>query len=253
MIQYAYHTDSGTIRFINEDAIIYRSHDHNPEGFDIDKYGSLFAVADGMGGHSAGEIASNMACQAILKYYHLPSISDETTWDQLKDLYYQINENILMQSRKIPDFYGMGTTLTTLIIRNNKAWIAHVGDSRIYLVRHQVMDQITDDHTEVQKMVDKGFFTPQEAGQCRARNILTQAIGVDNRLKVFTWADRIQPGDLYLLCSDGLFDMLSNEDILGIIQSNAGQFNKTCRQLVKKANKLGGKDNISVILVGECS
>ena len=249
MIQYAYQTDKGSIRLQNEDAFIYRTNDHNPEGFDIESYGSLFTVADGMGGHCAGEIASNMACQAMLNYYKCTGLSEETMWDHLRGLYYQINENVLIQSMKIVDFNGMGTTLTTLIIKNNKAWIAHVGDTRAYLIRGHEMHQITQDHTEVQNMVEQGLFTQEEANRCPSRNILSQAIGVDNRLRVFTWADLIQPDDIFLLCSDGLYDMLLKEKIFSIIQSNANKLQPACRKLVGEANLGGGADNITVILV----
>jgi protein phosphatase len=249
MIKYAYQTDKGAVRLHNEDALIYRTDNHNPEGFDIQSYGSLFTIADGMGGHCAGEIASNMACQSILKYYHCTDLTEETMWDNLKGLYYQINENVLFQSLKISDFYGMGTTLTTLIIRNKKAWIAHVGDSRVYLIRGNEIDQVTQDHTEVQSMVDQGLFTQEEADKCSARNILSQAIGVDNRLRVFTWAELIQPGDIFLLCSDGLYDMLSNKQICAIIQYNSDRLQRACRALIDKARHAGAADNISLILI----
>jgi protein phosphatase len=249
MISYAYKTDKGDVRFQNEDALIYRTDDHNPEGFDIESYGSLFTVADGMGGHKAGEIASNMACQAILKYYHRKDVSEETMWDVLKGLFYQINENVLLQSMKIADFHGMGTTLTTLIIRKQKAWIAHVGDTRVYHIRKHEIDQVTQDHTEVQDLVEQGLCTQEEANQCNARNVLSQAIGVDNRLRVYTWAELIQPDDIFLICSDGLYDMLSCQHIFSIIQSNTGQLQRACNELVDQAKRAGGADNISIILV----
>jgi len=249
MLQYAYITDNGSVRMHNEDALIYRTFDHNPEAFDIDSYGSLFTIADGMGGHNAGEIASNMACQALLKYYSRTDLSEETMWDHLKGLFYQINENILLQSMKVSDFNGMGTTLTTLIIRKQKAWIAHVGDSRVYLIRGHDMDQVTQDHTEVQTLVEHGIFSQDEANNCKARNVLSQAIGVDNRLRVFTWAELIQPDDMFLLCSDGLYDMLSHKQIFSIITSHSGQLQRACRELVRLAKRAGGADNITIILI----
>jgi len=249
MIQYAYQTDKGSVRQQNEDAMIVRTDSFNPEGFNIESHGSLFTVADGMGGHNAGEIASNMACQLILKYYHLPDISEETMWDNLKGLFFRINENILLQSMRISDFNGMGTTLTTLIIRKQKAWIAHVGDTRVYLIRGYEMDQVTHDHTEIQSLIDQGLFTREEAKKCTSRNILTQALGVDNRLRVFTWAELIQPGDMFLVCSDGLYDMMSHKHMFSIIQSNSNQLQRACKELVAKAKFQGGTDNISLILI----
>jgi len=249
MIQYAYLTDKGIARSTNEDAMIYRSFSHNPEGFDIETYGSLFTVADGMGGHSAGEIASNMSCQNLLKYYKLPSVTDQTIWEQLTQIYFQINESVLRQSFKIPDFRGMGTTLSTLIIRDKKAWIAHVGDSRIYMIRDRTLTQVTHDHTEVQKMVDQGLFTRQEAEQSSVRNMLTQAIGVDAQLNVFTWSDVIQPDDIYLVCSDGLYDMLSHAQILSIILSNSEHLDKSCNQLLLQARRAGSGDDITMIII----
>ena len=252
MIQYANQTDKGSIRSHNEDALILRTIDHNPEGFDIESYGSLFTIADGMGGHNAGEIASNMACQAMLKYYHLTDLNEETMWDCLKGIYYQTNENVLLQSLKVIDFNGMGTTLTTLILRKQKAWIAHVGDTRVYLIRGREMLQVTHDHTEIQSMVDQGLFSQDEVNRCPARNILSQAIGVDNHLRVFTWAELIQPDDMFLLCSDGLYDMLSDDRIFSIVRSNSGNLKSACRELIEKAKRAGGADNISLILVKVC-
>ncbi|MBF0451323.1 MAG: Stp1/IreP family PP2C-type Ser/Thr phosphatase [Candidatus Magnetomorum sp.] len=245
----SYKTDKGSIRPNNEDALIYRTSDNNPEGFDITSYGSLFAVADGMGGHFAGEIASKMACQSVLDYYRLPSITDDNAWDQLNRLYYKINDTVLQRSLRTSDFNGMGTTLSTLIIRKQTAWVAHVGDSRIYLIRDGSMNQITYDHTEVQRMVEQGLFTQQEAAESPLRNVLTQAIGVDNRLNVFTWAETLHRGDMYLLSSDGLYDMIPEKKMFSIIQSNANNLTKSCHKLVDEAIRSGGKDNITVMLV----
>ncbi|KPA16714.1 serine/threonine protein phosphatase [Candidatus Magnetomorum sp. HK-1] len=249
MLTFCYKTDKGAVRPNNEDALIYRTNNNNPDSFDIKTYGSLFTVADGMGGHFAGEVASNIACKSILNYYKLKSITDDNIWDQLKRLYYRINETVLQNALNNPDFNGMGTTLSTLIIREEKAWIAHVGDSRIYRIRDGIMDQITYDHTEVQRLIDQGFYTKQQAATCSIRNILTQAIGVDNRLDVFTWAGKAMPGDRYLLCSDGLHDMVSDEEILSIILYNSGSLKNTCLQLLDKALRSGGKDNITLMVV----
>jgi protein phosphatase len=250
MLKFSCITDKGAIRPNNEDAFVYRTIKHNPEQFDIQSYGCLFSVADGMGGHFAGEIASRIACQYILDYYKIENLTDDNTWEKLKHLYFKINEYVLRQSLNTPDFHGMGTTLSTLIIRKNKAWVAHVGDSRIYLIRDGIIDQVSYDHTEVQRMIDQGLFTKEEAMKCSVRNVLTQAIGVDNRLSVFTWAETIQSGDLFLLCSDGLYDMISDEKILSMIKSHPDdRLKHICKKFIDEAMRAGGKDNMTVMLV----
>ena len=249
MLTFCYKTDKGAVRPNNEDSLIYRTLHNNPDNFDISKYGSLFTVADGMGGHYAGEIASKMACKNILNYYKRDSITDDNLWDELKRLYFKINNNVLQRSFDVPDYNGMGTTLSTLIIREQKAWIAHVGDSRIYRIRDDIMDQITYDHTEVQRLLDEGFYTKEQAEKCSIKNILTQAIGVDQRLNVFTWSGKVLPGDRFLLCSDGLHDMVSDDEILSVILYNSGNIKKTCLHLLDKALRAGGRDNITVMMV----
>jgi len=249
MLSFCCKTDKGSVRPNNEDSFIYRTANNNPENFDIQFYGSLFTIADGMGGHFAGEVASKMACDYVLDYYRISDISDDNTWEKLKGLFFKINEIILRRSFDVSEFNGMGTTLTTLIIRKNKAWVSHVGDSRVYLIRNEEMTQISYDHTEIQRLIDQGLFTKQETERSPARNILTQAIGVDNRLSVFTWAETIQQNDMFLLCSDGLYDMMTDDHILSIIKAKEQHLEKTCKQLIDEAINAGSKDNISVILV----
>jgi len=246
-------TDIGLFRENNEDS--YLIVDPGNETYDVVHRGLLFAVADGMGGHAAGEVASKMACEGLLEYYE-PSIDQETEssdlvfrLEQLRRVIHKTNEEIYRYAQTHPEFSGMGTTLSVLILSPETAIIGHVGDSRIYRFRNRNLKQLTMDHTEVQAMIDTGYLTPDEAAVHPFRHALLQAVGTMAELEAIdTGIEPVQQGDLYLLSTDGLHDSISEEDIEQTLRET-GDIHIACDRLVDLALKKGGRDNITLIII----
>jgi serine/threonine protein phosphatase PrpC len=227
-------TDIGMVRKTNEDSYVFLP----PQ---------LFVVADGMGGHVAGEIASNLGVTTIEEY--IKKITPPTDWQQiLKDAIIKANSIIYQMSQSKSECAGMGTTVTAIYADNTQIHWGHVGDSRLYLIKENQLQQITSDHSLVWELVQSGSITSDEAQVHPHRNILTRAVGTSDTLTVdsgrFSW----QPGDSLLLCTDGLTNMLSEETILAIcIQSASPQ--TIVNTLVEQAKQAGGYDNITAVLV----
>ena len=242
-------TDQGIKRKNNEDCyIVEQSH---PEA------GLIFAVADGMGGHAAGETASRLACHQLHKHYFAgfkeltpEEQNEEKLFFLLETIVYNIHVKLIELSTNNINLQGMGTTMSALVIRENRGLIIHVGDSRIYRLRSGTFEQLTRDHTELQQYIDNGQLTKEEAAQHHLRHILSQAIGGKSNSfrRAFTLGIDIEPGDLFLLCSDGLYDMTGNEAIEDILKQGY-TLQKSADLLLNKALDCGGKDNISVVLV----
>ncbi|MFO7558588.1 MAG: Stp1/IreP family PP2C-type Ser/Thr phosphatase [Desulfobacterales bacterium] len=242
-------TDIGLKRKNNEDR--YLILDDKVSGYSVDRLGSMFAVADGMGGHLAGETASRMACDALLAYYQEADnhLSPEKRLARLAEM-------IQAASKKISDFAfenkayaGMGTTLSVLVLHQENSLIAHVGDSRIYRLRGNEFKQLTTDHTQVQELVDMGQLTLEEAVYHPLRHILTQAVGREQGSgAIYTRMEKLQKKDVFLLCSDGLHDMMSDDEIKKILLQNPSP-KAACEKLVAVALKHGGKDNVTAAVV----
>lgn len=223
-------TDKGRVREQNEDSYGYKD--------------NLFVVADGMGGHQAGEIASAIAVETILNLdFGVDNIDSELEKGILK-----ANEAILEEVNHHPEMAGMGTTVVVLLIRDQTAYIAHVGDSRIYHYVDGALTQLTKDHSLVAELVENGEISENEAKNHPQRNILTQALGSRSELKIEFLALGIQPGDKFLLCSDGLFGMVDREGIGEILKID-GEAQELAEKLVERANDNGGSDNITVLVV----
>ncbi len=245
-------TDIGLFRENNEDS--YLIVDPGNEAYDFSHSGLLFAVADGMGGHAAGEVASKMACEGLLEYYE-PSIDQETgssdlvfRLKQLRRVIRKTNKEIYRHAQTHPEFSGMGTTLSVLVLFPEFAIIGHVGDSRIYRFRNQNLKQLTTDHTEVRAMIDSGQLTPEEAAVHPFRHALLQAVGTMAELEAIdTGIESVQPGDLYLLSTDGLHDSISDKDIEQTLRET-GDIHIACDRLVDLALKKRGRDNITLII-----
>jgi len=242
-------TDQGLRRDNNEDyAIVDWEH---PEA------GLLVAVADGMGGHAAGETASRVACCQLVEQYFkgfaelIPvELSEEKLFFLLETIVYKIHVKLIELAVRNCKLKGMGTTLSALVIRKEKGLIVHVGDSRIYLYRKGILEQITRDDTELQQYIDKGQLSKEEAAEHHLRHVLNQALGgrESSFRRAFTRELDIEPGDLLLICSDGLYDMTGDEAIKQIMSQNQ-HLEQTAERLVKKALDCGGKDNVTVALV----
>jgi serine/threonine protein phosphatase PrpC len=245
-LQIAAKTDTGLVRSHNEDSIAH-SHEHG-----------LVILADGMGGYNAGEVASSIATSTLKEAVErqLRSIdwlarSNQSKYIQqlLVGSVERANSAILDAARAEPQFSGMGTTLVAAVFHQNKLTIAHVGDSRVYRLRRGELALITRDHSLLQEQIDAGMIDPELARFSSNRNLITRAVGVDHLVEVEIHDHLTQSGDVYLLCSDGLSDMLSMQEIGEILNKTASDLELTCDALVARANKNGGRDNTSVILI----
>lgn len=237
-------TDTGLRRQINEDHI----------GFDQDL--GIAVLADGMGGHQSGEIASHMAVESVLENLQElmnPETSGAITGSQLLEqvsntISYS-NTRIFDAAEKLEQHKGMGTTVVALIVKESQIYAGHVGDSRLYLYRQRALTRITRDHSLVQDLIDRGFYTEEEARQANVGHIVTRALGTKEEVEVDTVQQEFQQGDIFLLCSDGLSDMVDDWRIEEMLREGAQDLQSTAQALVDTANRNGGKDNISVILV----
>jgi protein phosphatase len=235
-------TDPGRVRQKNEDSIATW-----PEG-------GLAVLADGMGGHQAGEIASRIAIDVITRHFmdvfaraKRGSVSIGT--DTITESIELANRAILDTARAQADYAGMGSTIVVAVFREGKVSIGHVGDSRLYRFRSGRLKQLTQDHSVVQELVSRGMYTPEEARQSVGKNLVTRALGVDPDVAVDVSEHEAQDADLYLLCSDGLNDVVSDTEIERILEQPQQTLDATVGILVSLANQRGGPDNISVILV----
>lgn len=234
--------------------------DHNEDSTVTDGYNGLVILADGMGGYKAGEVASTLAVteirQSLLKGLRKlkRGKTDESTGFRnesllLRESVINANNNIHDMATTDPQCHGMGTTIVVGFFYNNILSIAHVGDSRLYRLREDEFQQITKDHSLVQEMIDRGMYTPEEAHENTPKNLVTRAMGIQADVDVDIGEGTVTPGDIYLLCSDGLNDMVKDEEIYLTLSKYSGNLAQASEELVKCANENGGEDNISVILV----
>jgi serine/threonine protein phosphatase PrpC len=200
----------------------------------------LFAVADGMGGHQGGEVASKLALELLRRAADGGS--------DLAEVVREANRAVFSKASEDPGLTGMGTTLTAVVLQGDRLRLAHVGDSRMYRVRDGSMERITRDHTVVENLVEKGQLTPREAHIHPQRSILTRALGVEEDVQVDEAEVDIKPGDRLLLCSDGLTGMVGEEDILRILTGNDDP-QAASDALVDAANEAGGQDNITAVVL----
>ena len=227
-------TDLGLVREGNEDSAIYGA--------------NLIAVADGMGGHAGGEVASAIAINALAQL--LPVISDpEIDIDSREDLFlnitYEIDSQILEKSKQNPELAGMGTTLTALNISGDNVELLHIGDSRCYRYRDNKLEQLSYDHTVMQELLDQGRLTPEEVFDHPQRSLLTQALMGDSGLDPILVSYEIKADDKFLLCSDGLTNLLSDYEITKIIESKTD--NDLIASLISEVKAKGAPDNITII------
>jgi PPM family protein phosphatase len=222
-------TDTGRRRRHNEDAYVCEP--------------PLFAVADGMGGAQAGELASSLAAAAL---------RDETSElaggeQRVDDLIQEANRRVYQRQSQDASASGMGTTMTVALVEDGRVAIGHVGDSRAYLIRDRKLEQLTEDHSLVAELVRSGKLSPEEAEGHPQRSVITRALGTDPDVDVDTFSVETKPGDLFLLCSDGLTSMVDDETILREVERNRNDLAKAAKALVRAANKGGGEDNITVV------
>ncbi len=246
-ITFAELTDTGRVRDHNEDAI----------GSDPDI--GLMVLADGMGGYNAGEVASGIAVQIVSELAAEGATRenrDEVDPHSgmmrqsivLRDAVYRANKIIFQTAQSQTHCEGMGTTIVACMFYDNKVSIAHVGDSRAYRVRDGQLEQLTMDHSLLQELVDRGFYSAEEAQRSTNRNYVTRALGVEPTVEVEVNEYEVLPEDIYLLCSDGLPDMVEDEDIHLTITTFNDSLDIVGKQLIELANDHGGRDNVSVQL-----
>ena len=206
----------------------------------------LVVVADGMGGHNAGEVASQTAVDTIAEVYERAL---GTPGEALDQAFHEANRNILELATRNEEMAGMGTTCTALAIVGNEAWAAHVGDSRLYLVRSNSIYQLSEDHTVIQELVRQGLLTSEAAEHHEDRNVLLRAVGTKPELSIMRWPEPmdVRQGDAFLLCSDGLHDLVNDSEIMAVVKS--ARPNEACQKLVRMAKERGGYDNITVAVV----
>ena len=232
---------------------------HNEDSIRHDLSMGLAVLADGMGGYKAGEVASDMAVSVIMEEVRRelndarPEQEDgESSYARgslmLREAIRKGNEAIYDAARDRAECQGMGTTLVAALFYDNRVSIAHVGDSRVYRLRHGAFEQLTVDHSLIQELVDKGFYTPEEAAKSVQRNLVTRAMGVDPTVREDLQEQPVLPGDLYLLCSDGLSDLVADQDIHLTLAEHSANLAQAADILVQMANRKGGTDNISVLL-----
>ena len=240
-------TDQGLVRSHNEDSI----------GSEANL--GIAVLADGMGGHKGGEVASALAVDTILSSLNksLPEITagetDSVTGYSLESMAIEraikeANTVIYNAAQSNSQYEGMGTTVVVLVFYDNRLTVAHVGDSRLYRLRDQQLEQMTRDHTLLQELVDRGLYTKEEAQQSLNKNLVTRAVGVNATVEVDLLEDFAVPDDTYLLCSDGLTDMINDGLIEDTILNYRDNLGRIAKELIHQAKQHGGKDNVSAIL-----
>lgn len=232
-------TDRGKARDNNEDSLVHQK---------IDSFTDLIIVADGMGGHNAGEIASSIAVKSIMNYILENKdglLKHNEPEEIIKKAIIKANDDILHASVMDPHYSGMGTTATVALIHRDKVYFGHVGDSRGYILRNGKLTRITNDHSLVAELVKNGTITEAEAQHHPQKNIITRALGAENNVQVDTTAIDMDRNDIILLCSDGLTNLVDDAEIEEILNKYADPETAT-ENLVQYANELGGYDNISV-------
>ena len=243
-------TDVGMKRRLNEDVFV------------LDEDAGVYLVADGMGGHAAGEVASRVATEEIVRAFRDgPNDADET-WPEHWDTSLSATANLIVDAivsghhrvtlamNKDADLKGMGTTVVVAVHQpsEHKLVICHVGDSRAYRYRRGGLSLLTNDHSWVHEQVEAGFLTEEAARTHPLKNVVTQALGGNSEPRVDVREDHMEEGDLYLLCSDGLNSMLTDQEIAAVLETG-GPLDEACSRLIAEANERGGNDNISVVLL----
>lgn len=233
-------TDIGQNRAMNQDYIYYSE-------APIGNLPNLYIVADGMGGHKAGDLASSYAVEVFLKT--VESVKTGGPITIIDDAIQKVNYEVYRKSKSSPDYEGMGTTFVAAVLSGSALYVANVGDSRLYVVGDTIR-QITRDHSLVEEMVSMGELDKKEARNHEKRNIITRAIGVSSKVMADFFEVELSEKDAVLLCSDGLTNMIEEADIFRIVKQKQADTREKVLQLVELANRNGGKDNISAILVG---
>ena len=240
-------TDVGLRRKLNEDSLT------------LDNDLGLFIVADGMGGHNAGEIASRLAVETVFNFVQRSGAEEEITWPYGVDPKLSLNANrlltaVMLANKRVwkeadqrQDYTGMGTTIVAVLADQEVLSVVSAGDSRAYRLRDDIFQQITVDDSWVQAAVDEGVLLPEEADSHPMKNIITKAIGAKENIDISVEEHPLEDQDLFLLCSDGLHGMVPEPRLMEIVKSSVGSLERLVRQLIEAANQNGGKDNVTAL------
>ncbi len=232
-------TDRGRLRNSNQDSVFC---DENPVG----RFPNLFLVADGMGGHKAGDLASKLCIEEVVSRIRISEA--RTPVNAFEQAIAAANQKVFQSAQEDSEFAGMGTTLVGAMVEDDTVYIVNIGDSRLYYMR-DYLEQITVDHSLVEEMVQSGEIQKEEMRTHPNKNIITRAIGTDDTVRPDCFELKVQEGDVLLLCSDGLTNMIDDVEIEKILKRHKEDMKLAGENLVQQANEAGGKDNISVILV----
>jgi len=249
MIESAGLTDIGRRRQLNEDAMF------------VDDESGLYVVADGMGGHNAGEVASKLAVETVSNFVRRSGDDEEITWPYGVDPSISINANrlrtaIMLANKRVwkeadnrEDYTGMGTTIVTGLVEEDNVIFCGAGDSRAYRLRNDAFDQITTDDSWVQVALTEGLLQAEEAENHPMKNIITKAVGAKQNIELTVQEDTLEDGDVYLLCTDGLHGMMTQAEILEILTTKKDDLEQAVEHLVAAANENGGKDNVTAVVL----
>jgi len=235
-IETAAASDVGQQRRANEDAYVQAP----AHGF--------FAVADGMGGHAAGQLASRIACEALTKAVEVSASAGASLTERLRTAVLHANHEVFSTAAERPELTGMGTTVVGVLVADERAAVAHVGDSRAYRLRGGRLRQLTDDHSLVGELVRRREISPDAAREHPHRHVLTRALGVRPRVEPDLAEVELHPDDVFVLCSDGLTAHVHDDEIEKLV-AGAVPLEETCQRLIELANGRGGEDNITVLLL----
>jgi protein phosphatase len=234
---------------------------HNEDSLRLFREENLFIVADGMGGHASGEVASQMSVETLAEFFRATSEDDEITWPYKMDKGRKYEENrvitgVKLSNRRIFEaavrdarLKGMGTTIVVTFFVNDTCHIGHVGDSRVYRLRGDKLTQITEDHSLLNDYIKMRQLTPEEIEAFPHKNVIVRALGMKDTVQVDVMSEKPEDGDTYLLCSDGLNGMITDDEMTEILLGEGDDLDEKCERLIDAGNKAGGTDNITVILV----
>jgi serine/threonine protein phosphatase PrpC len=234
---------------------------HNEDNYSIFEEEGLFIVCDGMGGHASGEVASQMAVETLRDFFKETREDPELTWPYKMDKSRRYEENRLITGIKLANlkiheaakrekrYHGMGTTLVSTFFVEEGVYLAHVGDSRIYRIRDKLIEQVTDDHSLLNDYIKMKKLSPEEIENFPHKNVIVRALGMKESVKVDTFFEAPKPGDIYLLCTDGLSGEITDPQMLEAFLAHPDDLQAACHALIEAANDAGGHDNVTVVLV----
>ena len=252
---------SGMLIIADAQSDVGRKRKGNEDAHFLNDEQRLYVVADGLGGHAAGEVASRVAVDAIAEFVELTGGNQEITWpfglddtisyegNRLKTAVRHANTRVIEATRESAEYEGMATTVAAVLVDGDIANLAHVGDSRIYLWNGESIEQLTRDHSWVNEQIENGAISPEQARSHPLRNVVTRALGGRADLVVDIQSRRMEPGNMLLLCSDGLTTMVPDDGIARILRESEGDVARATSALVSEANERGGEDNITVVLL----